>query len=57
MFVHINNNDLELKKDENYYPSVFLEECQCKIKEQKINKITTSDTETSSEDDGSESDF
>ena len=49
--------DLEFKKDENYYPSVFLEECQCKIKEQKINKITTSDTETSSEDDGSESDF
>ena len=40
--------DSTLKKDENYYPQVFLKEC--KYIEKKVVRHTTDDSESSSDD-------
>ena len=38
------------KKDKNYYPQVFLEECKYVVKEKKASKFITDYIEISSED-------
>ena len=38
------------KKDKNYYPQVFLEECKYVLKEKKTSKYVTDDIEISSDD-------
>ena len=44
--------DSVYKKDKNYYPQVFLEECKYIIKEKKksVKKFITDDIEISSDD-------
>ena len=42
--------DLVLKTDENYYPQVFLKECEYIEKEKKVIKFITDDLEISSDD-------
>ena len=38
------------KKDKNYYPQVFLEECKYVVKEKKTSEFATDDIEISSDD-------
>ena len=42
--------DSVYKKDKNYYPQVFLEECKYVVKEKKKSKFITGNIENSSDD-------
>ena len=42
--------DSVYRKDKDYYPQVFLEECKCIVKEKKKSKFITDNVETSSDD-------
>ena len=45
-------------KDKNYFPQVFWEECKYVVKEKKMPKFNTEDTEISSDDsDKEDSDY
>ena len=38
------------RKDKNYHPQVFLEECKCVVKEKKMSYYVTDDVNVSSGD-------
>ena len=42
--------DSVYRKDKNYYPQVFLEECKYVVKEKKMSKFITDNKEISSDD-------
>ena len=53
MYFSINNIiliDLVYKKDKNYYPEVFLEECKYVVKEKKNSKFIIDNIEVSPDD-------
>ena len=50
--------DSVYRKDKNYFPQVFWEECKYVVKEKKMSKFNTEDTEISSNDsDKEDSDY
>ena len=48
--------DFVFRTDKNYYPQVFLEECQHAVKEKKIPRYIIDDIEISSDSDRENSD-